>query len=114
MTITKNTLEACASDCLGQNRSYFGLISTYVSFIFDFFCKIIHYFKNSKIRKCYCGDTYGIYGYLAESNCATVCAGNSFMICGGSSSNSVYKIDDCNLNESFFFNFHSNRLFHFF
>ena len=41
---------------------------------------------------CFCGNSYGLYGAAAESECNMVCSGDNTQRCGGSSRNGVYKI----------------------
>lgn len=42
--------------------------------------------------QCYCGNTFGNYGQIAESECSADCAGNHQEKCGGTWANSVYKL----------------------
>ncbi len=42
--------------------------------------------------ECRCGDLYGKYGQVADSECATQCADNRSEICGDGEKNSIYEI----------------------
>ena len=39
---------------------------------------------------CFCGQQYGKYGKVAESDCNVKCYGDERQICGGGYRNSVY------------------------
>jgi hypothetical protein len=41
--------------------------------------------------QCYCGNSYGRFGQIAENNCNTSCGGDSGRNCGGTWANSVFK-----------------------
>jgi len=43
-------------------------------------------------NECFCGDTYGKYGRVAETKCDKTCAGNSKEKCGGYWGNAVYQV----------------------
>jgi hypothetical protein len=42
--------------------------------------------------QCYCGNSYGRYGQIAENNCNMSCSGDTGRNCGGTWANSVFKI----------------------
>uniref|UniRef100_A0A1I8JDU5 WSC domain-containing protein n=2 Tax=Macrostomum lignano TaxID=282301 RepID=A0A1I8JDU5_9PLAT len=68
----KMTVWKCNNLCKAKKFSYFGL-------------------KNGS--KCSCGDNYGNSGGAKESKCNKRCSGNSKDKCGGTATNSVYKVD---------------------
>ncbi|CAF1003389.1 unnamed protein product [Brachionus calyciflorus] len=63
------TINFCVNVCFENNYKYAGLQSSF---------------------ECFCGNKYGTYGI--SNNCNMECNGNQSQICGGSWSNSVYKI----------------------
>ncbi len=42
-------------------------------------------------NQCFCGNSYGRYGRLAEGSCDMRCAGDSGLTCGGTWANTLYK-----------------------
>ncbi|PAA62140.1 hypothetical protein BOX15_Mlig025595g1 [Macrostomum lignano] len=42
--------------------------------------------------QCFCGNSYGSHGAVAESNCGSTCSGNAAQKCGGSWRNSVFAL----------------------
>ena len=42
-------------------------------------------------NQCYCGNSYGRYGQLAEGSCNMRCGGDGALVCGGTWANTVYK-----------------------
>src|SRR5450631_362444 len=47
--------------------------------------------------QCFCGNSYGRYGKLAENNCNVPCNGDSGRHCGGTWANSMFKISDTSM-----------------
>jgi len=43
-------------------------------------------------NECYCGDSYGKYGKVSESECNFKCNGNFNEICGGVNRISIYSV----------------------
>ena len=41
--------------------------------------------------ECFCGDSYGKYGEVPETDCKMACQNDDFETCGGIWRNSVYK-----------------------
>lgn len=66
---TASTPDECASNCAAEGYQYFGTQAS---------------------NECYCGNSYGSFG--ESYNCDEPCEGDSDIICGGDSSNSVYEI----------------------
>jgi hypothetical protein len=64
----KVSIEQCRELC--SNYTYFGLQAT---------------------NNCLCGNSYGRYGQVAESECNKPCSGNAGQICGNDWRNSVYR-----------------------
>ncbi|XP_071946236.1 uncharacterized protein [Antedon mediterranea] len=63
------TIEYCINHCFNHGSPYAGVQSS---------------------SQCFCGTTYAKYSQRSESECSTICNGNSQQICGGSWRNSVY------------------------
>jgi hypothetical protein len=66
----KVSIEQCRELC--SNYTYFGLQAT---------------------NNCLCGNSYGRYGQVAESECNKPCSGNAGQICGNNWRNSVYRVN---------------------
>jgi len=65
------TIEMCHEYCAASGTTYYGLQSgTY----------------------CFCDNTYGSYGSVADGNCLLPCGGNNTEACGGSLRNAVYSV----------------------
>ncbi|XP_057316894.1 uncharacterized protein LOC130657922 isoform X2 [Hydractinia symbiolongicarpus] len=67
------TPEACISECKYQNYKFAGVQYGYL---------------------CFCGNAFGRYGKVADSDCNSLCSGDSKRSCGAFWHNSVYAVDD--------------------
>ena len=51
-------------------------------------------------KQCFCGDSFGRYGKLADTDCNTACAGDRQAKCGGVWANSVFQVSNSSADET--------------
>ena len=47
--------------------------------------------------QCFCGNFYGKYGAVSESDCSAPCSGDNLQMCGNAWINSVYATSFCRI-----------------
>ncbi len=55
------------------------------------FCKGYQYYGLQAANWCFCGNSYGKHGVVADGECAAKCPGNQNEICGNGGRNSIYR-----------------------
>ena len=69
-------------------------------------CSTYSYIGLQNGDECYCGNSYGFYGNISDSDCSEPCAGDGSQNCGGTLKNSIYFVKSK-------FNFKFNTFFKF-
>ncbi|KAL5019701.1 hypothetical protein ScPMuIL_002593 [Solemya velum] len=74
ITIDNNTPEFCSRVCLALELRYAG----------------VQYGK-----ECFCGESFGAYGAVPDTDCNKPCTGDESLTCGGTWAQNIYDVCKC-------------------
>ena len=74
-----------------HNKIYTRIKTKAILFNIDYIDPLLLFLLTQYSEYCFCGNSYGDYGKLAESECNMPCRGNIQQMCGAGMRNNIYE-----------------------